>query len=460
MPIPQDILEVHQGLSNCSGKFLDFTAKNPASLKFSNYSMLNLNDDLIRLQPWPTFINRDKKKEMQEASTRVFNLIKSIPVRIFANNTGEMGRYYETPAEEVKSQLAGVDDRHLNHLLARGDFILSRSGFKCIEFNVTANLGGLQVPFWESLYLNTPVISEFLREYDVRINKNNLLSALLEHLIDAALEKFTDFDDGMNVVIAIRGYSGKYYPMELYLNELYKKKLHSRDSKLRGKIVICDLGKLVISADHVFYEDKRIHNLIEMYHGSLPDEITAVFKAGNICIYNGPITGLLSNKLNLALLSENKDTGIFSDREREIIGKYIPWTRKITAGTFFDGREKIDMVDYIISNREKLIIKPALGYGGWGVYIGQNTMAGEWEKIVKNAAKEKKWLAQEYVQSYPYLYQAGDDGCAVCDAVWGFFVLCSEYAGSWVRVLPREKSRGVINCHQGATVSIVFETEE
>jgi hypothetical protein len=43
---------------------------------------------------------------------------------------------------------------------------------------------------------------------------------------------------------------------------------------------------------------------------------------------------------------------------------------------------------------------------------------------------------------------------------WGFFMFGPHYAGVWVRVLPRKKSKGVINCHQGASVSVVFNVDE
>jgi uncharacterized circularly permuted ATP-grasp superfamily protein len=197
-----------------------------------------------------------------------------------------------------------------------------------------------------------------------------------------------------------------------------------------------------------------------MHHGFVPVDILNVFKSGGVNIYNGPASGLLSNKLNLAILSQNEDSRIFSEKEREVIKKYIPWTRKIEYGTTNYGSEVIVLPEFILSRKDKLVIKPSNAYGGEGVYIGRYVSRDRWQELVSIASKEKNWLVQEYIESSPYLYQSGADGYAVCDAAWGFFILGSEYAGGWLRVLPSGSGKAVINCHQGATVSVIFEITE
>jgi uncharacterized circularly permuted ATP-grasp superfamily protein len=168
----------------------------------------------------------------------------------------------------------------------------------------------------------------------------------------------------------------------------------------------------------------------------------------------------MSNKFNLALLSENADSNIFTREERELIVKYIPWTRKIVPGeTTYEGKI-IDLEDFVRSNRERLVIKPSMGAGGVGVYIGQNLDETRWLEIVKTAFRTKGWLVQEYVESSPYLYQVGENRSTLHNVVWGFFVFGSRYAGGWVRVLPKEGNLGVVNSSQGAEESIIFEIDE
>jgi hypothetical protein len=460
MDIPEHVKRAHESLSFSSVKFLDFVGRNPASLQNSNFDMLRLNDELIRLQPWPTFINRDRANQMAEACINICGLIKSIFKGIFNNDPYKISQYYGIPAGEVEFRLDGADETHMDNLIARGDFILTATGLKCLEFNITAYLGGLQIPFWKSLYLNTPIIRKFFREYGVKIYERNLLSILIEHLLDTAAAKFSDYKGEMNAAIVIPGYKGEYYPMELYLNEMYKKKLLEKNRKRGGRIILCDGARLRVVNDCLFYEQEKIHSLVEMCHGDVLLEILTVFKAGNTCLYNGPITGLLSSKLNLANLSEHEDSPILNPQEREIIKKNIPWTRKLIPGETVYRMKKVKLEDFILSNRVNLVIKPGGELGGADVYIGKHTVASKWRDKVEFALKEKNWVVQEYVESRSYLYQCGEEGCAEHKMVLGFFVFGSKFAGIDVRVLPVENSTGVINAHQGAVTSVVFETEE
>lgn len=457
MLIDESVKASHQGLSTCSRGFLDFVQKTPESLCRASYPLLELHDPLYKLQPWPTFINRRTKASSRDASINLFKLIKAIPGRIFAHDPLRISEYYGTPLDIAKYQLTGSDDYGMENLVGRGDFILSAAGWKCLEYNVAANLGGWDVPLWESLYRKTPVIAKFLKEVAdqgrVKIVNENLVARLFEHLIASARGKFSPAEREINMALAVpTEVTGNYRARGAYLDALYNSGKPDGGKEPIGQVIICDYRDLRTDGDYVFYGNCKIHILFEMYSGFVPGDILAVFKKGHIVLFNGPMTGFLSNKLSLALLSEHVDSGIFSLEERDTIRAYIPWTRKIVPG------KKLE--DNVLSKREQLVIKPSSSYGGKGIAIGRNTDPSRWEKVFKAAVTEGTWLVQEYIPSLPFLYQTGENGCAVCDVAWGFFLFGSEYAGGWVRVLPRENSMGVINCHQGATVSVVFEVEE
>jgi hypothetical protein len=84
----------------------------------------------------------------------------------------------------------------------------------------------------------------------------------------------------------------------------------------------------------------------------------------------------------------------------------------------------------------------------------------QWYDIAKKAFQVKNWLVQEYIEPPTYLYQLGENGYAEHHAVWGFFIFGDIYAGGWVRVIPVKNQSGIINCHQGARVSVAFEVDE
>jgi hypothetical protein len=89
---------------------------------------------------------------------------------------------------------------------------------------------------------------------------------------------------------------------------------------------------LEVIGEDVFYKNNKIHYIVEWCQGFVPDRILDIFKKGKILICSGAVAFLLSTKLNLALLSENKDNELFSPEDRETIEKYIPWTRRVLRG--------------------------------------------------------------------------------------------------------------------------------
>lgn len=465
MEITKKIHAAHQKLSRCSAEFLEYVRENPGCLKRSNFNPVLLNPQAKDkpIHPWPTFINKNMKQQALEASVKLFELIKSIPDRMFANELLKMSRYYEMPLNMVELAFLGVNKKSIKNLLGRGDFVFSSSGLKCIEYNVQANLGGWELDVLEPLYMDTPVISEFLKTYHVRVHKNNFFFNLLDTIVDNALARFSNGNHSseMNLAIVFMKYTqvGEN-PAQSYLKGLYKNILQQKESRLKGDLIFCDFSHLEVVNDSVMFRDKHIHHLIEMSNGLVPLPVIEAVKAGQLLIYNGPVTKIMSNKLNLALLSEHEDSDVFSLEERAVIKKYIPWTRKTVSGKTTYGTEKIELGDFILANRERLVVKPSWGIGGQDVHLGLHTSEGEWRQLVERVLDERNWIVQEYIESLPYLYQVGQESCCGHQAVWGFFVFGIRYAGGFVRILPEKGSRRIINTHQGAEKSIIIEVEE
>jgi hypothetical protein len=462
--------EGQKKLSKASANFLAFVEKNPWSLERSSYSdLFELNFDAGALQPWPVFIDQRSKNEIKEAGIRVFNLIRSIPERLFGNDVGKLSTYYNVPADIVKIYLEAWNGDYLKTLLGRGDFIFSPSGLKCIEYNVSGGLGGWQVALLEPIYMRTPAISTFLKEYRVKVRNKNLFESLFEHLLSTALDKFTWLkgDIEMNIAIVIPGFDEMMHSFGHVIglaNQIYETILSFsvRNNPLKGEVLFCDFHHLYIAGDCLFhrYKNKRIHVLVEMYHGEVPAEILDVFRLGNVLLYNGPITRIMSDKENLALLSMHQESDIFSPEEREVIRKYIPWTREVVAGETTYRTEKVKLEEFILSNKDNLVIKPVGGKAGEWVFIGRHNHKTQWKELIKIALRNGGWLVQEYIKSCSYLFLTVENRYAEHHAVWGLFVFGSRYAGGFLRVLPEKDPQGVINTHQGAKKTVILEVEE
>lgn len=124
-------------------------------------------------------------------------------------------------------------------------------------------------------------------------------------------------------------------------------------------------------------------------------EFLAAYRAGGLPFVNSFRCRLSEDKAFLALLTDEAFGELLSDGERAFVARVVPWTRKLEARRTLapDGRE-VDLPAYVLAARERLVLKPAHGYGGRSVYVGDETPAGEWEAAVQ-AGLGAPWVVQE-----------------------------------------------------------------
>ncbi len=467
MEINNKIKTAHEMLSQCSLKFLEFVGKNPESLDRSNYSDLKWENEL---QPWPAFINGNMKNEFNDAAAKVMNLIRSVPRRLFDNDPAKVSSYLEIPLEKAEMALIKVSDKQLNNLLGRGDFIMTPRGeLKCIEYNIGTNIGGWELPILQSMYRQHPIIAKFIEEYRIKINEENLISILLEHLIDTAVDSNLYRDEKINTAIIIPNCrpDAETLQKEKYFHQLYSTILKRKyggtgPSGIGGEFFFCDYPHLRVSGESLYYNSKRVDIIMEGYSEYIPFNIYKVWANGGVNILNGPVTMIMANKLNVALLSRYEDSELFTPAERETIKKHIPWTRKMCDGETMDSYrgEKIRLKDFVIANREKLILKPSDRARGDGMCPGKHMSAEDWEEAVRIAFKERAWVAQECVESASFLYQYGKKDYAPHYAVLGIFMAGQNYAGVYTRVHRDSTHKGVVSTHFGSQETVLFLVDE
>jgi amino acid adenylation domain-containing protein len=456
------LCDAHRNLSRTSEKLVEYVRRRPDRLKHSNYADIRKKIGNRLPHDWPTFAGPDRVEAMKEAAVETFKLMRGIPFRVFDGNIQQMSRYYGLPENMVRTQMTGVTPEKLDRLMGRGDYVLTAGGFKCIEYNVSGNIGGLNANFWKAYYLENEIIDGFLKEYKLRPRHINYVYRLLEHMVEIAAENEEASGDQLNLAIVMQDYGAglteNSKEAERLLNDAYRE-IGGR----RGDVIFCDYPHLSVMENrlyHVSRGKKQIHVLLETNGGAVPPEILELMKHNRIQILNGPVTGLLSNKLNHAILSEHCQSDRYTEEEKAAIMKYIPWSRKIENKTTSYKGETVALMDLIKEERQRFIIKPAVGMGGQGVWAGDYTMPREWEKLLQQALKDGKWLVQERLESEPLLYQTHEDRLEPHDTVWGMAVFGDRYGGGFVRVIPVRQSCGIVNVNRGALSSVVIEMEE
>jgi hypothetical protein len=201
----------------------------------------------------------------------------------------------------------------------------------------------------------------------------------------------------------------------------------------------------------------RHFNLLEWReHGIDYSPVADALTAG--CLLLAPQTAtFLANKKILAWLSEGRPW--MSRGDRRYVAHYVPWTRIVADTTVESDGRRTDLLDLLVRERERFVLKPAIGVRGVGVLIGRDEPDASWALAVEAAAREGSTVAQAYVEPMrlPLRIADADAGTAVVEKVqpvFAPFIFGGEAAGCLARYRRGDDATGPINTARGALRNI------
>ncbi len=459
MEITDLIRANHRSLSGVSEAFLDYIVQNPDCTSPHSYREYQVPDVLknlgVTIQSWPTFLGKEKRAEIERAANGIPRLLATIPERIFKNDMEKISQFYGIN-DAMLTKIILSPPTGMDGLMARGDFLDTSSGFKCIEANAGGSIGGMRMYAWSDMYSNDAHISGFLEKEGVKAAPRHPMHVLFEQIIGYVTGKGIAKKD-VNIVIAID--SDQILPgLTQYLNQEYQLTIKKLGKGFSGKAIACSYKDLKMVGKGVYYQTTRVHAIVEHTTVRVPTHIFRAFKGGLVHLFNGPVGYIMNHKNNLALLSQHEDSPLYSDEEQAIIRNHIAWSRVLEpTTTLYQGR-KFKIPEDLIAERASFVVKASQGARGVGVYVGAFLSQKEWEQIVNKRIKENGWLVQEYLTPRQHIYQDVKRGFAPHDIVWGMYSFGGVYGSGFLRMTTREPdSTGVINASLGASVGIIFE---
>jgi hypothetical protein len=448
----------HRDLSYIDLRFREMAKDSPDFLDLSRFQALDENKELLKyqLQPWLTFLGREKLDELKRVSLGVIRLLRGLQERIFGNDWVKLAEFYDlgSPdiAEVVFSAPTGAET-----MISRGDLIDTPSGFKCIEFNCIPNLGGWDANILLRRHLSIPATAQFIATEGIQVASTDPIQEMFRHIFADLRRKRLATDGQVTIGFSVRpGYEKPdTHPWVIHFQREMNRAIERLDLDISGRVASCSMPTLTQREQSLYYGDLRLDALVELDFGIEPF-IYRLFKRGCLALYNGPIGVALSTKRNLALLSQHAASGIFSEPERAFIEAHIPWSRLVAAGTVEYEGEIWQLSDLLSARQDRFVLKKGTSAGGKDVLLGRFAPAEEWRKAIETALGEGGWVAQEIQESLPYLYQSGAYGCSVHDMIWGPFVFGDQYGGVILRMQPKD-SGGAVNLSRTATEGIVLE---
>lgn len=424
-------------------KFVEFVKNYRIQVKNSNFGYSENIPPIFgdgKLQSFPTFINEERNEEFKQLSTSVRKIIDKIPDLVFNSDFKKIFDYYDmheygASFEKLEMLFHLVRTNH-SCMLTRGDFILTDEGLKCIEFNFGTNLGGWENKIAEDLYLNNDLITQFLEENQLTLLPQDTLVKKFTHIIESTIKNVKNLGNEINTVLL---HNAPREKIEHY-REVYKQCI-SNYKGLRGELYFSTVEEVYVEEDKVYLNRKRIASFIDFGH-FFKMEVYECFKRKTVLILNGPITRIVSNKINFALLHDEKYNGVFSNSELEVIKKHVPYTFRIEP-------ENYEKLNDVILNKHEWVLKPGQGSGGNGVFIGSEVSQDKWRDLIENSKKERMSILQKFCKPQAFNYLDIENNIVPHHLIFGFFVFGNEYADGFIRLNPLNKSL-VINVSLGA----------
>ncbi|HVG44432.1 MAG TPA: hypothetical protein VM890_06855 [Longimicrobium sp.] len=466
----------HARWAEANGDFLEYAASHPECLDRASYASMYGVEWIrkLRLQPWPLFVDGTRRRELEAVARGVDRLMKDTLGRFFLNDPAEVAAFYAadepradesfgtfTPDADVVAMLLEEPDG-VDAAPSRGDYLETAEGLKLVEYNAGSGLGGLQADAVGDLCLAAAPTARFLAERGLRARPPGTLRAFFRHMIDDTVRSGAWPGGDLNLAMMVRPNTPERIALHspaLYERE-YRRALE--EGGLAGRVLLCGPGDLVEEDGFLAVDGHRLHALAEFYEGAVhPTSVPfRYFKMGRLNLFSGHIGWLLSDKRNLALLSTYADTDLFTDAERELIHRHIPWTRRVQRGGAGHGGRGIRVPDDLAARREELVLKKASSIGGRHVHVGKFRTDAEWARVIARALHDGDWIVQEYLEMVPYCFQQGARGAGRHDMVWGLFVFGGHFGGAFLRMQPVGDASGLVNTNHGAEVGVLLNLDE
>ncbi|MEP7010029.1 MAG: hypothetical protein ABJC13_06880 [Acidobacteriota bacterium] len=454
----QELLDNHRALSETDVRFRDFAMANPKCLDLEYLMGFGFREDEVLyytgiLHPWPFFAGPDVLAEIERVTMGLSRLHRRIPERIFDNDPERIAEHFGL--DPLYAELLLEPPNGLDSALGRADLAWSEGGgFKCLEFNFGARIGGGESRFRAERYERVPELREFFeREGIPWTAQKNTTREIFHHFLDEALKLGLGREGYLNLSMLL------HQKLDFGLAERFKGEfdlaLAERGLPLGGRLYLSQLEELYEKDGALYSGDRRIHGMIEMTPKWTHPAAYPLAAAGELVLFNGPIHWILSGKNNLALLSENQDSDRFTPEERELLSAHLPWTRIVNRREVrFDGKDW-DLKTLLAERRGDLVLKSCRSLGGKDVVVGRASTDERWQEAIDTAFSGDLWIVQEFVPSRGFLALSAE-GVEPHDLIWGPFAFGDRFGGTFLRLQPA-RIGGPINVKRAGSAASLFE---
>jgi hypothetical protein len=360
-----------------------------------------------RLSPYlrPHFVSEADFARICRICETVWSAIQKVKDAAVANP----GIVDDLGLTSIERELVAIDPGYTAvSPTSRLDSFLTTSAYSFVELNGESPAGIAYADAAYDIFSSLPVMKEFSADYNLRAlyGRQFMLDVLLE-----SYEEYLGRKPQQPPRIAIVDLAGVPTVKEFELfREFFEKAGYPS--------LICTPQELEFKNNRLSYAGQEIdivykRLLVNEYLPIMNDypALLDAYRAGAICMVNSFRSKLIHKKALFAVLTDRKHANLFTQAELDAIHTHVPWTRIVRDEQSDYQSRNVELLEFIRTNNERLVLKPNDDYGGHGITIGWNVQQADWEKAIQNALANGDYLVQERVptarETFPALTNDG-----------------------------------------------------
>ncbi len=330
----------------------------------------------------PHFITRRQYAGLTKAAESLICSIDRIE-KIAIGSPTLLSRMELLPAEKM---LASVDPGYpFPSVTSLLDTQLHNGTIRFAQYNPDTPTGVAYGEALSNIFYDAPPVKEFRKRYTLEKLPGT------KYLLMALLKSFKEFG-GKNKKpnVAILEFKQPFQTAEsgesLLIADFFRKE---------------GLQVQIISPDHLEYKNnvlrsgdfkidivfRRMKVQEFLIRFDLSHPLLRAYRDRAVCVVNNFRSEMAQKKAIFDLLTDENVTAGFPAAERKVIREFVPWTRVFnsTKTTYQD--EQVDLPEFILKNRERLVLRPNDDSADEHSFRGSESDDSRWEKALKTAMR-------------------------------------------------------------------------
>ncbi|MGA3025519.1 MAG: hypothetical protein ABSF98_12175 [Bryobacteraceae bacterium] len=340
----------------------------------------------------PHFITRRQYATMSKAAESLVSAIDRVE-HAALSNPALLSRIELLPGERM---LAAVDPGYpylsVTSLL---DTHLNNGTLRFVQYDSEAPTGVVYSEALSDIFYDAPPVKEFRKRYGLvkLVGTRPLVSAVLK-----AWKEWGGWDRKPN--IAILEFRQPFLTTESnesqLIAECFRKDGYAAEvvtpDMLEYRNGVLQRGDFPVD---LVYRRIRVHEFLVRFDLSHP--LLRAYRDRKVCVVNSFRSEMAHKKALFGLLTDETVTASFPVEEKKAVREFIPWTRVVAATRTMWQDQNVDLPEFILKNRERLVLHPNDDSTDRSPVHGAEVDAAGWEKALKLAMRSP-WVVQEVTE--------------------------------------------------------------